>query len=333
MSTESVEELTFVDELTEGSTVESRKLRFPWPIPVNIGVSGLYTSKAKIASLLPFPRPIRAIPAALPQSSNSRISDQLPTDDLEEDLTQFEVTSDFWWFDRDELRLDVDGRYPLLTASGSIKRFLRTRVHWIASIQRLGRNSWKGDIWYKDGDVAILPHTHVRITIAGSIFSTTRKAIVTFSGGGAQRRVRKLEFDSPYFHNVEFEFDHANNTNVVSSIETHDHPNRHQICQMKNSLLKRSIEEQDSRYDRCRSGKCLLRMLVETLAGATLRCMMPCKCIGQSSLTSPSGLCGYFLPLSMNEEIPWVVSCLMTSDQITDRELLYSITHSFPRLH
>ena len=37
---------------------------------------------------------------------------------------------------REEIRLDVDGRYPQMTVSGTISGFLITRIHWIARLTK-----------------------------------------------------------------------------------------------------------------------------------------------------------------------------------------------------
>ena len=37
---------------------------------------------------------------------------------------------------REEIRLDVDGRYPQMTVSGTIRGFLVSRIHWIARLRR-----------------------------------------------------------------------------------------------------------------------------------------------------------------------------------------------------
>ncbi|MBI4300511.1 MAG: hypothetical protein HY677_05185 [Chloroflexi bacterium] len=128
-------------------------------------------------------------------------------------------------FIREELRLDVDGRYPQMAASGAIFASLTTKVSWIANLTASGANSWKGDIWYKDGDSASFPFTTVEVQVISSS-SSQRSAAVTFSGGGAASRVHTHRFKSPYFHPVELEFDSAQGTPAVTSVQTHAHANR-----------------------------------------------------------------------------------------------------------
>ncbi len=131
-----------------------------------------------------------------------------------------------FWLQREELRLDVDGRYPQMQASGTLLLGSTARAHWIAELTPLGANKWSGSIWYKDGNTGLLPYTNVEITATTSWFYTQRKATVTFSGGGAPNRTLTYRFTSPYFHNVELEFDRVQNTGAVTAIGTCDHPNR-----------------------------------------------------------------------------------------------------------
>jgi hypothetical protein len=62
-----------------------------------------------------------------------------------------------WGFLREELRLDVDGRYPQMMASGTLYGVLAKRVHWIARLTASGPSAWTGSIWFKDRDHA---HRH-----------------------------------------------------------------------------------------------------------------------------------------------------------------------------
>lgn len=130
-------------------------------------------------------------------------------------------------FMSEELSLDVDGRYPLMVASGTIARFLAARVHWIANLQAgSAPHQWQGAIWHKEGDSASFPYTNVDIVVIPSLFASQRSAIITFSGGGAPQRKRALRYASASHHPVEFEFDCTSDANPVLAINTHAHPNR-----------------------------------------------------------------------------------------------------------
>jgi hypothetical protein len=108
-----------------------------------------------------------------------------------------------------ELRLDVDGRYPLMKASGTFFFSIASnRTDWIANLTNTGLNSWAGEILYKTGDTASFPYISVNIEVQRSQFPNQRSATVTFSVAGASARTLAYKYKSPYFHEVEFEFDH-----------------------------------------------------------------------------------------------------------------------------
>jgi len=169
----------------------------PWLLPV----SGLYEWRMQITSPVPIPLPR---PTMEPESGAS-----YP-----------------WWFRREELRLDVDGRYPQMTASGTVRRSISSLTHWIADLTATGSNSWTGTIWYKDGDVASFPYTNVEIQVTRSWFPSGRRATVTFSGGGGADRVRTFKYVSQYFHPADFEFDGAEGETTTLEMDTCAHPNR-----------------------------------------------------------------------------------------------------------
>lgn len=176
----------------------------PIPLPLILSVSGLYEWKLIINIPQPIPIPV---PVPLPTPTSAIASETL--------------------FKSEELRLDVDRRYPQMVASGTIiGLFLSNQVHWIANLTANGSNLWTGNIWYKDGDVANFPYTNVEIQTTSSWFPNQRSATVTFSGGGAFNLVRTYKYKSAYFHPVEFEFDSVEGTTAVTTVQTHAHPNR-----------------------------------------------------------------------------------------------------------
>lgn len=155
-------------------------------------------------------------------------------------------------FLREELRLDVDGRYPQMTASGTIYQGLKLRVHWIAELQKSDKNQWAGDIWFKDGTPSPLPHIRVTIVASPSWFPAQQKVTVTFIGPGARTRTVTYSYKSPYFHPVEFEFDTVENATAVTSIGTHDHPNR--PATLPNETLSIETVFRRTGFDVARSG-------------------------------------------------------------------------------
>lgn len=126
----------------------------------------------------------------------------------------------------EELRLDVDGRYPQMVASGVIHGGTRSRVHWIANLLPKGANAWTGDVFYKEGSKSAFPFKSVTIQVIPNAFPSQRKAQVTLSGGGSTHRTRVFKFASPNFHTVDFEFDFVEGEKVLLDIKTDAHPNR-----------------------------------------------------------------------------------------------------------
>ncbi|MBW0931383.1 hypothetical protein [Priestia megaterium] len=129
---------------------------------------------------------------------------------------------------REELRLDVDGRYPQMVASGSI--FLNilnvnSSVHWIAKLTAEGPNTWTGII-KKYREESPFPYTNVKIQVTRGSFPGQHTAEVMFFVGGETDRTRTFGFQSPYFHSVEFEFDSEEGTVPVTTFQTHSHPDR-----------------------------------------------------------------------------------------------------------
>jgi hypothetical protein len=125
----------------------------------------------------------------------------------------------------EELRLDVDGRYPQMIASGTVKISPVQRLHWIASVHTTGPNRYEGGIWYKDPLVTPFAYTNVEIKVSSSILPSIRKAKVTFTGPGLRPRVRLFRFRSPYFHKVELEFDSESPIVPMTTVNTCAHPN------------------------------------------------------------------------------------------------------------
>lgn len=131
--------------------------------------------------------------------------------------------------ERMELRLDVDGHTPLKTGSGTVWKSISKKFHWIARpLMRKGQDRWKGMIWYRDGETALFPYDAVEIHILRGASSSERRARVTFSKGGSISDELNFKFRSPYFHDVNFEFDYLEDqkNKVTTKIDTWAHPIR-----------------------------------------------------------------------------------------------------------
>lgn len=119
------------------------------------------------------------------------------------------------------LRLDVDGLYPQMAASGTWKQ-PQLYIHWTAQLSQLGSAAWEGRIIYKDGDTAQFPYTLVNIELEDA---TQKTAKVVFSDGSSFTHTSYYHWISPYFHPVQFEFDSEDGVTPVLAIDTHAHPN------------------------------------------------------------------------------------------------------------
>ena len=187
------------------------------PLPIFLfPKSGLYTYSRRIV-LPPIPIPIRPkIPIPDPGPRLEQAAEEV----YDEDVNAISL------YQREEVRLDVDGRYPQMTISGTRFGFLTVSVHWIATVAKVATNKYEGQIWYKDGNAAAIPHTKLSAVVTGGFFPATRKLEITFSGGGAASFTRTYAYQSAYHHKVEFEYDTVQGATAVTSIQTHAHPNR-----------------------------------------------------------------------------------------------------------
>ena len=127
---------------------------------------------------------------------------------------------------REVIRLDVDGRYPQMTVSGTIVGALVSRIHWVARLRRIAPNRYQGSIWYRDGAGASFPYTTVDVTATPSSFPAERRVKIVFAGGGAAKRTVEYSFTSGYFRTVNFEFDVQSGEVLDTAIETCAHPIR-----------------------------------------------------------------------------------------------------------
>lgn len=200
--------LTEGDELLQ-ATQDVETFGFPLP---RVGVSGLYATPGAISGLAG-PAWGGATPA---DGSGAFPGGPLPLPPPHPTPFLF----------GEELRLDVDGRYPLMTASGSVPLARFNRVQWIAKLTKVRANTYQGGIWYKNPNVTPFAYTEVKIVVTPSVVTSNRKATVTFSGPGLADRIRNYVLKSRYFHKVEFEFDTDKGIVPVMSIDTGDHPNR-----------------------------------------------------------------------------------------------------------
>jgi len=127
---------------------------------------------------------------------------------------------------KEQIRLDVDGRYPQMAVSGTISGSPVSKIHWIARLKKTAANRWAGPIWYKDGATASFPYTTVEVTATASPFASGRSAKITFKGAAVPKRTVVYKFVSAYFRTVNFEFDFQAGEIADTEIDTCAHPTR-----------------------------------------------------------------------------------------------------------
>src|SRR5438309_416906 len=98
---------------------------FPPPLPIYVGASGLYVWNA-ISPPIPHPIP-QPIPFVPPGPGPGPDPAPIPSPHA---LAPIPLL-----LKREELRLDVDGRYPQMVASGTSVASFVTKIHWIANLQ------------------------------------------------------------------------------------------------------------------------------------------------------------------------------------------------------
>jgi hypothetical protein len=217
----------------------------PQPLPLKplpfLMTSGLYRSTQRS---LPMPQPVPLAPGRGFEDIGDAEANghgEVEDEELVATLAQPLVPLPIRRIIADNLRLDVDGRYPQMTASGEIRSWLTGQVHWIANLVRTGPNTYQGRIFYKNGDVNLLPHTTVRITASRSSFPERQRATVVFSGGAATM-TRTYAYVSRSFRPVELEFDCVQGTVAATSVDTHHHPNRPASLPKETLTLERVFE-------------------------------------------------------------------------------------------
>lgn len=141
---------------------------------------------------------------------------------------------------RGEFRLDVDGPYPQMAASGVIVSGLTSRLHWIARVRADGLARWTGEIWFREGSEALAPHRSVEISIERD--GNGLEARVRFFGAGLSDLVLFYRRNSVYFHPVQFEFDVVEGVTATTAIETWAHPNRPADLPNENLTIQAAFE-------------------------------------------------------------------------------------------
>ena len=199
---------TIDDALTADAAMQAEEAAGGLPLPPwrLAGVSGLYQAR-------------RTLPHAL----DDQASDELDGADGAEAALVAGAQLGF----SGQLRLDVDGRYPQMVASGTLRSGLFIRIHWIARVTRVGPRTWAGSIFYRDGSGPASAYTDVRVTVVRpALQSPPTAATVRFTGGGTSGMTMAYRYRSPFAHEVELEYDAATGVSPVTSFDVGSHPNR-----------------------------------------------------------------------------------------------------------
>ncbi|WP_144289963.1 hypothetical protein [Ideonella sp. A 288] len=134
---------------------------------------------------------------------------------------------------RGELRLDVDGEYPQMLASGVLISGLEHQLHWVARLQTQEVVAaadpaviayWTGAIFYRDPTDAMPQYLAVHIAIHEPA-TTGATATVVFEDSGGPALKCSFEFVSASFDSAEFKFDSTDDAEPCLGIGTHDHRN------------------------------------------------------------------------------------------------------------
>jgi len=145
----------------------------------------------------------------------------------------FSPASGLYANSKQEFRLDVDGRYPQMAASGNFTHDPNVNNYWVAtelvSSETYPHNYWKGRIRYRKRDDINFPFDKVEIWLSdtapddnpsgsGPSGVNPRKAYVRF-GEDKNSNIVSLPFVSEYFRQVNFEFDYTVGAKPVTAVD------------------------------------------------------------------------------------------------------------------
>ena len=123
---------------------------------------------------------------------------------------------------REEYRLDVDGRDPLMALSGTLFNGLAEVVHFAATLAPVGSagDRWAGTIVYLN------PYPSPYLTATRVIVRRTAERRAEFTFDTVPPVTRAAEFESPYFRRVELEYDVEQGVEAALDFDTGTHRTR-----------------------------------------------------------------------------------------------------------
>ncbi len=126
------------------------------------------------------------------------------------------------------LRLDVDGVYPQMAASGTFSQPGLGSAAWVAGLKLVTPNRFAGSVTYRNPPaLSGFPYTTLQITaVPPSTPSDQPVLSVVLKAAGLPSKTIKYRRVSTFFDKVIFEFDSVSGITPVTVFDTGSHPNR-----------------------------------------------------------------------------------------------------------
>lgn len=129
--------------------------------------------------------------------------------------------------EREEIRLDVDGHYPQMMASGIIRCGVKNKVQWLARLSTVGPNRWSGTIWGVNGSADHMPWRGITLTVNNTWQDRQRILTAVFTAPGMPSRTRTYALNSRHFNKMVVMIDSIKTAPVVTGFDVStlpDHP-------------------------------------------------------------------------------------------------------------
>lgn len=121
--------------------------------------------------------------------------------------------------EREEIRLDVDGHYPQMMASGVIRCGVKNKVQWLARLSIGGPNRWSGTIWGVNGNADHMPWRGITLTVNNTWQDRERRLTAVFTAPGLPSRTREYVLSSRHFSCMDVMIDSVNKTPQVTGFD------------------------------------------------------------------------------------------------------------------
>jgi hypothetical protein len=140
----------------------------------------------------------------------------------------------------EQLRLDVDGFYPQMVASGSLSQPGTGAVSWVARLQSQQVGRFSGSVFYRHPSaLSGFPYTTLQITVSPPTSIADQPELsVTFKAPGFRQRTVKFRRGSTAFDSVIFEYDFVSGITPVTVFNTGSHPNRPATLPVENLSIE-----------------------------------------------------------------------------------------------